>query len=76
MTSGNKAPWRRGQVPTPLPAPYDAVHQRYIELLATSPLAAGTREKYASRVRCYLAWLAQAGLAEEGEELLVPRPHP
>jgi site-specific recombinase XerD len=67
-------PRRRGRAPTPLPAPYDVVHKRYAELLATAPLAAGTREEYASRVRCYLAWLAQAGaaLSVTGDPLTSP----
>jgi site-specific recombinase XerD len=62
-TSDNKqsSPARqRGRKPTPLPKAYQAVHAGYVELLANTPLDADTRRAYASRVRGYLAWLADS----------------
>ncbi len=47
----------------PLPAPQAAVLADYIDALAHAPLADSTKTKYASRLRGYLAWLADQAAA-------------
>jgi site-specific recombinase XerC len=59
---------RRGRVPVFLPLAFEAVHTAYTVQLARAPLAAETRRTYASKVRGYLAWLADA--AVEGDPLI------
>lgn len=53
-------PRRRGRAPVALPVRLEAVHATYSAHLARAPLSAETRRTYASKVRGYLAWLAQA----------------
>lgn len=43
----------------PLSAAHDAVLAGYAAALQTAPLAGSTREKYLSRLRGYLSWLAE-----------------
>ncbi|HUR07067.1 MAG TPA: tyrosine-type recombinase/integrase [Nonomuraea sp.] len=52
-------PKRPGARPTPLPAGYEQTLADYTAALEQVPLAADTRRTYASRVRMYLAWLAE-----------------
>ncbi|KQC34739.1 hypothetical protein UK82_30435 [Frankia sp. ACN1ag] len=47
-----------------MPAPYDTVLDRYVAQLAHAPLGADSRDKYAGRVRGYLAWLAAGGAVD------------
>src|SRR5487761_1321046 len=49
---------RYGRAPVELPGASAAVLRYYVAALAKAPLAAQTRRTYASRVRQYLAWLA------------------
>ncbi|TDC83448.1 hypothetical protein E1292_49915 [Nonomuraea deserti] len=49
---------RPGAHPTRLPPGYDAVLDAYAAALEQAPLSAETRRTYRSRVRLYLAWLA------------------
>jgi len=53
---------RRGRAPAQLPEPVADVLDSYASLLAAAPLAEQTRRTYASKVRQYLAWLADAEL--------------
>ena len=58
----------------PLPAPHAAILADYTAALAHAPLADSTKTKYASRLRGYLAWLADqadAG-ALDGDPLTDP----
>jgi integrase/recombinase XerC len=56
---------RRGRAPLELPDPFGAVLDEYIGALAAAPLAAQTRRTYTSKVRQYLAWLADADLDKD-----------
>ncbi|TDD22608.1 hypothetical protein E1294_11515, partial [Nonomuraea diastatica] len=70
MTSGNTSRSRA----VPLPAPHAAVLADYTAALTHAPLAGSTKTKYASRLRGYLAWLADqadAG-ALDGDPLTDP----
>ncbi len=51
---------RRGRTPIELDGRYAAVLDRYLVALEAAPLAAQTRRTYASKVRQYLAWLADS----------------
>jgi integrase/recombinase XerC len=51
---------RRGQAPVELSGKFGDVLESYEVALATAPLSAQTRRTYASKVRQYLAWLADA----------------
>lgn len=68
--SENKAPGRRGRRPTSLPTPLVAVLDQYASDLARADLTAQARRTYLSRVRMYLAWLADA--AVDGNPLTDP----
>jgi len=48
----------------------EAVHARYIVQLAAAPLDDNTRRTYGSRIRQYLAWVADADL--DGDPLTQP----
>jgi len=61
-------PSRRGRAPVFLPLALEAAHTAYTVHLARAPLSAQTRRTYASKVRGYLAWLAEA--AVEGDPLI------
>jgi integrase/recombinase XerC len=56
---------RRGRAPLELPDPFGAVLDEYIGALAAAPLAAQTRRTYTSKVRQFLAWLADADLDKD-----------
>lgn len=58
--SENMAVGRRGRQPTVLPAPYAAVLAEYAAAVARADLTAQARRTYLSRVRVYLAWLAES----------------
>lgn len=63
---------RRGRQPVPLPADLEAVHAAYVTALAANtPLSTETRRTYTSKVRGFLAWLADA--AVDGDPLTDPR---
>ncbi|MEU7748056.1 hypothetical protein [Nonomuraea sp. NPDC049158] len=49
---------RPGARPTRLPPAYDVILDEYAAALEHAPLSAETRRTYRSRVRMYLAWLA------------------
>ncbi|MFB9682192.1 tyrosine-type recombinase/integrase [Streptosporangium vulgare] len=49
---------RPGARPTRLPPAYDVILDEYAATLERAPLTAETRRTYRSRVRMYLAWLA------------------
>ena len=51
---------RRGRAPVELPGKFGDVLESYEVALALAPLSAQTRRTYASKVRQYLAWLADA----------------
>jgi integrase/recombinase XerD len=57
-THPKPGPRRRGRAPVPLPVRLEAIHAGYLTALAKVPLSAETRRTYASKVRGYLAWLA------------------
>ncbi|MEU7857644.1 tyrosine-type recombinase/integrase [Nonomuraea sp. NPDC049141] len=70
VASGNT----RQSLAVPLPAPHAAVLADYSAVLAHAPLADSTKTKYASRLRGYLAWLADqadAGILD-GDPLTDP----
>ena len=52
------APRRRGARPTPLPEEFAEFLETYAAELEKVPLSPDTRRTYVSRVRMYLAWLA------------------
>jgi hypothetical protein len=54
------APPRRGRAAVDLTEPFTAVLEQYTAALRSSPLSDQTRRTYASKVRQYLAWLADA----------------
>ena len=59
----NAAPGRRrGRSAVALPAPYAAILETYSAALQTAPLSDQTRRTYTSKVRQFLAWLADADL--------------
>jgi integrase/recombinase XerD len=68
--SENTPAGRRGRKPTPLPEPYAAVLADYAVALARADLTAQARRTYTSRVRVYLAWLADTDL--DGDPLADP----
>lgn len=47
---------------SPFPAPYAAILETYAAALQTAPLSDQTRRTYTSKVRQFLAWLADADL--------------
>ena len=51
---------RRGRTPTTLPAPYAVVLDQYATALGRADVTAQTRRTYLSKVRVYLAWLADS----------------
>ena len=53
----------RGRAAIDLPQPYNAVIDEYAAALRSAPLSDQTRRTYASKVRQYLAWLADGGVA-------------
>ena len=57
--------WRRGRAAVALSAPDTAVLDGYIAALRAAPLSEQTRRTYTSKVRQYLAWLADADLDED-----------
>ncbi|MEV0387714.1 hypothetical protein [Nonomuraea sp. NPDC050643] len=57
--AGEARPKRHGARPTPLPTDYEQLLAEYSAALEQVPLAADTRRTYTSRVRMYLAWLAE-----------------
>ncbi|MDF5757389.1 hypothetical protein [Spongiactinospora sp. TRM90649] len=57
--SAEPLPKRRGARPTPLPDTSAEILDGYATALQDVPLAADTRRTYISRVRMYLAWLAE-----------------
>ncbi|WP_326640327.1 tyrosine-type recombinase/integrase [Streptosporangium sp. NBC_01755] len=59
-TSGNTQPRLRGRRPAQLPPPYDRALADYGIALEGSPLADSSRAKYLSRVRGFLAFVAEA----------------
>lgn len=61
---------RRGRQPTLLPAPYGAVLAEYAAAVARADLTAQARRTYLSRVRVYLAWLAESDV--DGDPLHDP----
>ncbi|MBB4703956.1 tyrosine-type recombinase/integrase [Sphaerisporangium siamense] len=67
--AGAAQPKRHGARPTPLPAAYQQTLADYITALEQVPLAADTRRTYASRVRMYLAWLAERPATRNGDPL-------
>src|SRR4051812_38734287 len=56
----------------PLYAPHAAVLAAYTDALAHAPLADSTKTKYVSRLRGYLAWLADQADALVGDPLTDP----
>jgi site-specific recombinase XerD len=58
---------RRGRAAVSLPGPVAAVLDEYADTLASAPLSEQTRRTYASKVRQYLAWLADTDT--EGDAL-------
>ncbi|MEV0195320.1 hypothetical protein [Nonomuraea sp. NPDC050691] len=64
---------RRGARPTPLPAVYEQTLAEYAVALRDVPLSADTRRTYASRVRMYLAWLAERPVTIGGDPLTSAR---
>jgi site-specific recombinase XerD len=52
---------RRGRAPVALPAGLATIDATYAAQLAAAPLGDATRRAYRSRVRQYLAWLADTG---------------
>ncbi|MBB6347448.1 tyrosine-type recombinase/integrase [Nonomuraea muscovyensis] len=71
QTAPGSPPPRRGARPTALPAEFEEHLVTYAAALAEVPLAADTKRTYASRVRMYLAWLAdpEAGRRFTGDPL-------
>jgi site-specific recombinase XerD len=69
-TQPASGPRRRGRAPVVLPVRLEAVHAGYLAKLARAPLSAETRRTYASKVRGYLAWLADTEL--DGDPLTEP----
>ena len=63
----------RGALPTALPSRFVALLADYAAALAEAPLAAESRRSYLSRVRMYLAWLADRDTAPGTED---PLTHP
>jgi hypothetical protein len=57
---------RPGRAPIALPASQTAVLADYIKALRSAPLSDQTRRTYTSKVRQYLAWLADADLDQDG----------
>lgn len=51
----------RGRAAVNLPAPYAAVMDAYTAALRSTPLSDQTRRTYASKVRQFLAWMADGG---------------
>lgn len=68
-TSGNTTA-RRGRQPVALTGDHHHAHTAYVAALMSAPIAESSRAKYASRVRGYLAWLADAGV--DGDPLVDP----
>jgi site-specific recombinase XerD len=68
-TQPTSGPRRRGRAPVALPVRLEAVHAGYLTKLARAPLAEQTRRTYASKVRGYLAWLAEADVDGDGDPL-------
>ncbi|GAA3507798.1 integrase/recombinase XerC [Streptosporangium album] len=58
--SGNTPPRSWGRQPVELPPPYDRALADYGAALSGSPLAESSRAKYLSRVRGFLAFVAEA----------------
>ncbi|MDQ6899166.1 MAG: tyrosine-type recombinase/integrase [Candidatus Dormibacteraeota bacterium] len=68
-TSGNRVR-QRGRAPLQLPTSYDHVLAEYMIALERAPLEPATRAKYLSRVRGFLAWLAETDV--DGDPLVDP----
>lgn len=68
-TSGNTAA-RRGRVPVVLTGDHDQALAAYTAALISAPIAESSKAKYASRVRSYLAWLAETDV--DGNPLADP----
>jgi site-specific recombinase XerD len=66
-----RGPRRHGRRPTPLPVHLEAVHTAYTCDLAHAPVSPETKRTYASKVRGFLAWLADADL--DGDPLTDPK---
>jgi integrase/recombinase XerC len=64
-------PRRRGKAPTALPPALAAAHAGYERQLHQASLAELSRRTYASKVRTYLAWLADADV--NGDPLTNPK---
>lgn len=60
--SGNKATGQRGRRPTPLPAALAPVLEQYAAELGRANMTTQASRTYLSRVRMYLAWLADAAV--------------
>ncbi|MEV4582936.1 tyrosine-type recombinase/integrase [Nonomuraea jabiensis] len=58
-----------GARPTRLPPAYDVILDEYAAALERAPLSAETRRTYRSRVRMYLAWLADHAAAYSTDPL-------
>jgi hypothetical protein len=56
---------RRGRAAVSLPEPFTAVLDDYAAALQSAPLSDQTRRTYASKVRQFLAWLADADTAAD-----------
>ena len=71
VAAGELGPRRRGRAPTVLPPKMQVLHNDYVsELAKATMLSANTRRGYASQVRGYLAWLADADV--DGDPLYDP----
>jgi site-specific recombinase XerD len=68
--SENTAARRRGRAPTLLPQPYAGVLVDYAGQLGRADMTAQARRTYLSRVRMFLAWLANADV--DGDPLTDP----
>jgi integrase/recombinase XerC len=55
-------PGSRGRAPVDLPDDFAEVLAGYVVALSSAPLSAQSRRTYASKVRQYFAWLADAEL--------------
>jgi integrase/recombinase XerC len=73
--SDDPPPRRRGARPTPIPDEYAEFLDAYTTALDDVPLADDTKRTYISRVRMYLAWLADPGSnrRSKGDPLTNPR---
>ncbi|MER5424008.1 hypothetical protein [Streptosporangium roseum] len=64
---------RPGARPTRLPVAYDTVLDEYAAALEHAPLSAETRRTYRSRVRMFLAWLADHAATYTTDPLAHPQ---